>query len=335
MRTEEVLEQLRGAGTEYVSGQQLCERFQVSRTAVWKAIRKLKDEGYEIEAVTNKGYRLVSDTADVLSSQEIERYLTTKWAGRPVLYRSVTGSSNDDIQALSDQGARQGTLVVTSQQTAGKGRRGRVWISPPDCNIYMSILLRPLVRADLAPMCTLVMALAICIALRELYPDADIGIKWPNDLVISVSGEPYRKFVGILTEMRLEETDIRDVVIGIGINANQDVFDPGIAMTATSLRNALGEPVGRARITAAVWNHFEGLYETFEEAASFAPLKALYEQMLVNRGRRVHVLDLREPFEGTAEGITERGELVVQRDDGSKVSVSSGEISVRGVEGYV
>ena len=337
-KKQEVLRQLREAG-EYVSGQQLCEALGVSRTAVWKIIGKLKEDGYPIEAVTNKGYRLLSvEDRDLFNREELENCLATKWAGHPLVFTEETGSTNADIFGLSDQGYPHGTLAVTARQTAGKGRRGRAWISPAGVNVYMSILLKPDCRPETAPMLTLVMALAVHAACRALYADqrCRFGIKWPNDIVVSTDGESYHKICGILTEMRMEEKEIRDIVIGTGINVNQTVFPEEIRQTAGSLALALGHPVNRAVLTARVWQYFEEYYGIFEKEQTLKPLREIYESALVNRGRKVRVLDPTAPFEGTATGITDTGELVVLADDGSgEREIGTGEVSVRGVMGYV
>ena len=339
-RKQQVLQKLRETDS-YLSGQQLCEALGISRTAVWKIVGRLKQEGYPIEAVTNKGYRLLSvEGRDLFNREELDRTMDTVWAGKPLIYKEETGSTNTDLFRLSDEGAAQGTIEVTSRQTAGKGRRGRTWISPPDVNVYMSILLTPAIRPDTAPMLTLVMALAVYEACEELYRESDqelrFGIKWPNDIVVSAGGGPYRKICGILTEMRLEEMEIRDIVIGIGLNVNQTEFPEEIRETAGSLSLALGHPVNRAELTAAVWRHFEEVYKTYLETQSLEPLRERYECGLVNRGRKVRVLDPAEPFEGTAMGITPSGELIVRTEDGSADRlVGTGEVSVRGVMGYV
>ncbi len=327
----------------FLSGQQLSDLLGVSRTAVWKTIGKLKSEGYEIEAVTNRGYRLINaQDVDVLNQAEIARRLSTAWAGYPLIYEKQTGSTNDDIMRLADEGATQGTLAVASCQTAGKGRRGRTWISPDEGNVYMSILLRPQIPVQEAPMMTLIMALACCEALQELYPEkgmdkkVQFSIKWPNDLVVSVEEGPFKKFVGILTEMRLEEREIRDVTIGIGLNLNQESVDPAICETATTLRIALGRKVNRAEVAAACWNHFEPAYEEYLAAGSLEPLIERYSSVLVNIGRKVRVLDPRGEYTGTAKRVTAGGELVVTADDTAEDRlVGTGEISVRGVMGYV
>ena len=360
-KKQQILRKLKES-QEYLSGQQLSEALGVSRTAVWKIIGKLKQEGYPIEAVTNKGYRLLSvEDRDIFNKEEVENRLRTRWAGHPLLYSEETGSTNNDIFALSDQGFPHGTLALTGTQTAGKGRRGRLWISPPDVNIYMSILLRPDLRPESAPMLTLVMALAVYEACEELYasgkeydtretaqeadraqktgdgsPSLKFGIKWPNDIVVSADGGPYKKICGILTEMRMEEKEIRDIVIGTGINANQTEFPEEIRETAGSLALALGHAVNRAELTAETWRFFEADFEAFCETQSLETLRDKYEAALVNRGRKVRVLDPQEPYEGTAMGITAGGELIVRPQDGSADrEVSSGEVSVRGVMGYV
>ena len=369
---QKILQRLLDQG-DFVSGQELCEMLGISRTAVWKNIQKLKEEGYPIEAVTNRGYRLIFvGEPDLFGQKQITDRLTTSWAGRPLLYKETTGSTNDDIFALAAQGYPHGTLVVAARQTAGKGRRGRTWISPQEGNIYMSILLKPDLRPDVTPMLTVVMALSVYQASLDVvfagdfagqsgqrgtaagsadagFPETaqqetvdgtagrcHFGIKWPNDIVVSVDGGPYRKLCGILTEMRMEDTEISAITIGIGLNVNQTEFAPEIAENATSYFLATGGKINRAALTASVWNHFEENYALFTKTQDFSGLRPAYEQGLVNRGRAVHVLDPRAPFNGTAVGINDRGELLVRPDDDGPVrAVASGEVSVRGVQGYI
>jgi BirA family biotin operon repressor/biotin-[acetyl-CoA-carboxylase] ligase len=198
-------------------------------------------------------------------------------------------------------------------------------------------------------MLTLVMALSVCEAVaqycgqigQEQAEHCRFGIKWPNDLVVSVDGGPYKKCCGILTEMRIEEMEIRDIVVGIGINVNQMAFPAEIRETATSIALAMGRSpemngLCRAAITAKVWERFEENYALFEKAQSLSPLTDAYGSVLINTGREVHVLDPKGPYTGTALGITEGGDLIVRPADGSADrQVSSGEVSVRGVNGYV
>lgn len=323
----EILKMLRQ--TEgYLSGQQLCDKLKVSRTAVWKVMNQLKEEGYEIEAVRNKGYRIV-DCPDRISAEEIKSRLETVWAARHLEYYRETDSTNTRAKAFGEAGAPHGTLVVAERQNAGKGRRGRGWSSPEDSNIYMSILLRPQFAPALAPMLTLVMAYSAATALHDAA-GIQAQIKWPNDLVLN-----RKKICGILTEMSAQIDYINYVVIGVGINVNQETFPPEIADTATSLRREAGKGFARAELIAAVMKRFEACYEAFCEAGSLRPFVDGYNRMLVNRGRRVRVLEPGNEYDALSHGIDEKGELQVEREDGRREAIFAGEVSVRGIYGYV
>ena len=181
----------------YISGQQLCEQFQVSRTAIWKVIDQLKKEGYQIEAVRNKGYRLI-ESPDVMSKAEIDSLVDTKWAGKNVIYYDETDSTNNRAKEAGNNKEPHGTLFVADMQMAGKGRRGRVWKSPSGSSIYMTILLYPDIPPVKAPQLTLIMAIAVAEGIREVT-GLETKIKWPNDIVVN-----GKKICGILTEMSTE-----------------------------------------------------------------------------------------------------------------------------------
>ena len=312
----------------YVSGQNLCERLNVSRTAVWKVIEQLKEEGYEIEGVRNKGYYL-KKSPDVMSGAEIESLMNTAWAGRNVCYFDSTDSTNIQAKKLGEGGGVHGTLVVAGQQTSGKGRRGRGWESPLGTSIYMTILLRPDFAPSKAPMLTLVMAMSVAEAIRE-KTGAEGLIKWPNDIVLN-----GKKICGILTEMSAEIDYINHVVIGVGINVNTESFPEEISAAATSLRAETGECYRRAEIVAAVMERFEQNYSIFQECGSFKELKDRYNEMLVNIGREVLILEPGHEYKALALGINETGELLVKKEDGTVAEVFAGEVSVRGIYGYV
>lgn len=315
---------------DYVSGQQLCEQFGVSRTAVWKAIGQLRKEGYEIEAVPNRGYRLTEAAqTEIYNKSEIASRIQTRWAGRKVYFYEEIGSTNAEAKRLAEAGAPHGTLVVADMQTAGRGRRGRSWISPADTNIYFTIVLKPEFAPDQASMLTLVAAHAITAAFRDAL-GLSAGIKWPNDVVID-----GRKTCGILTEMSLEQNDIQYVVIGVGINVRKQEFAPEIADRAIALDEVCAEKVDRSRLLAAVMNRFEVDYESFLQTCSMERLRDSYNAMLVNRDQEVCVLDPAGEYRGTARGINDRGELIVELSDGSLREVYAGEVSVRGIYGYV
>ena len=312
----------------YVSGQQLCEQMHVSRTAVWKVIEQLKKEGYTIEAVRNKGYRLTG-SPDVMSSAEIESLLETAWAGRDVLYLDETDSTNVQAKKLGEAEGKHGTLIVSDRQTAGKGRRGRGWDSPSGASIYMSILLRPDILPDKAPMLTLVMALAVVRAVREITGE-EAGIKWPNDIVLN-----KKKICGILTEMSAEIDYINHVVIGVGINVNTEDFPEEIKKTATSLFIETGKKWKRSEFIAAAMKYFEEYYEIFLKTQNLKMLQEIYNGFLVNKDAQVRVLEPGNEFDGCALGINETGELLVRKSDGEITKIYAGEVSVRGIYGDV
>ena len=312
----------------YVSGQQICEKFHVSRTAVWKVIEQLKEEGYQIEAVRNRGYRL-KESPDILSQAEIESRISTEWAGRNVSYFRETDSTNTQAKRLGEEGAPHGTLVVAEAQNAGKGRRGRTWVSPGGEDIYMTLLLRPDILPSSAPMLTLVMALSVAEALRE-ETGVDARIKWPNDIV-----SDGKKLCGILTEMSAEVDYIHYVVIGVGINVNQPSFPGELKDRATSLVIETGKKFLRPALIAAVMRKFEKYYGSFTEQGNLSGIQEAYNSLLVNVGEHVRVLDPGHEYNAVSSGINEKGELLVQKEDGSTEAVYAGEVSVRGIYGYV
>ena len=312
----------------YISGQQLCEQFQVSRTAIWKVIDQLKKEGYQIEAVRNKGYRLI-ESPDVMSKAEIDSLVDTKWAGKNVIYYDETDSTNNRAKEAGNNKEPHGTLFVADMQMAGKGRRGRVWKSPSGSSIYMTILLYPDIPPVKAPQLTLIMAIAVAEGIREVT-GLETKIKWPNDIVVN-----GKKICGILTEMSTEIDYINHVVIGIGINVNMESFPEDIAKTATSLRIEAGKEFRRFELIAAIVEHFEKAYEAVCEAGSLEPIMEDYNRLLVNCGRQVRVLEPEHEYDALALGIDKTGELQVECEDGSRKSVFAGEVSVRGIYGYV
>ena len=319
---------------DYVSGQQLCDQFGVSRTAVWKVINQLKEEGYEIESVPRKGYRLVETPKDILSKSEIASRLHTKWAGRKLYYLESTGSTNTDAKRLAEEGEPHGTTIVANMQTAGKGRRGRTWQSPAGANTYFTILLKPDFSPDKASMLTLVMALSVAEAIEEIT-GLKADIKWPNDIVVH-----KKKVVGMLTEMSTtpEMDEIQYVVIGVGTNVNYDSpenFPEELRPTATSLRMEAGHLINRAALTERMLAWFEVNYEKFEETLDLSRLMDSYEKHLINVGAQVRVLDPAGEYTGISRGINAVGELLVEKENGETINVYAGEVSVRGLYGYV
>ncbi len=275
-----------------------------------------------------------------LNTEEILRYLTkdsgagsggsaerVSGIGSGIYWREVTDSTNEWAKRAAREGADDGCVFLAERQTAGKGRRGHIWQSLPGTSVSMSVLLRPGIPADRISMVTLVMGLAAAEGIRRAC-GLEVGIKWPNDVIAS-----EKKLCGILTEMN---TAGGFVVTGVGININNREFPEELAGTATSLLLETGSPVSRERIAAEVLNAFREYYGLFCETGDLTLLLKRYNALLVNRGRQVRVLDQAAPFEGTALGIDSRGELLVKRADTGKMEkVYAGEVSVRGICGYV
>lgn len=324
---EEILRLLRSADG-YISGQELCNRFGVSRTAVWKAINQLKEAGYEIEAQQNKGYRLMA-APDLMTEAEIKSLMHTDWVAKEVLYFDTIDSTNTKAQELAEKGYQSGTLVVADKQESGKGRRGRSWVSPSGTGIFMTLMIKPNINPNNASMLTLVAALAVAKAITSVTGEEAL-IKWPNDIVVN-----GKKVCGILTEMNAQFDYINHIVVGIGINVHNESFPEEISQMASSLMiEAGGKRFHRAQIIAETMSYFEQYYDTFLKTQDLSALVREYDKLLVNRNKSVRVLDPKEPFDGKAMGITPKGELIVDTWESRKL-VSSGEVSVRGIYGYV
>lgn len=311
----------------YVSGQELCRQFGVSRTAVWKTINQLKEAGYEIEAVQNKGYHLVS-APDTMNAAELQSIRRTAWAGQEIFYFDTIDSTNIKAKELAEQGYPGGTLVVADRQTAGRGRRGRSWESAAGTGIFMTLLLKPEINPNNASMLTLVSALAVAKAISDVTGEK-AQIKWPNDIVVH-----DKKICGILTEMSAQFDYINHIVIGIGINVHNEEFPEELCDKAGSLYLEYGRHFHRADIIEKILEYFEEYYDIFLQTEDLSGLMKEYNSMLVNLQKSVKVLDPKAPFEGKALGITKKGELIVDTWESRRL-VSSGEVSVRGINGYV
>ncbi len=243
----------------------------------------------------------------------------------------VLDSTNKKAKELAQQGCEHGTLVTADAQEAGVGRRGRSWSSEKDTGIYMSMVVRPQMETEHVSMLTLVAALAVAKALEKMdvYEKKTPCIKWPNDLVLH-----KKKICGILTELTLAGLDIDYVIIGIGINVSNQVFPEEIKETASSILLETGQNIDRECLIVEIWKCFAIYYEQFLRTRDFSLLKEEYERYLVNKHQSVTVLDPAGVYEGTAIGITNKGELIVDTREEQRY-VSSGEVSVRGIYGYV
>lgn len=308
----------------YVSGQELCEALGISRTAVWKIISKLREEGYIIDAVRNKGYKIL-EAPDIITKSEIESLINSSYS---VVYEDETDSTNNKAKLLAEKGASDKTIIIADSQTAGKGRKGKSFESKKGQGIFMSILLRPGISPTKASMITILAAAAVRCGIYNAT-GLECNIKWPNDIIYD-----GKKLCGILTEMNTEMEYINYVIAGIGINVSNEVFDKELSKVATSLKIITGKEYKRSNIIAAVTECFDKYYEEFLKVEDLSFIRADYEPYLINIGRRVKIIGVKESYEAVAIGIDNDGELIVERN-GKMEKVISGEVSVRGVYGYV
>jgi len=307
------------AGDDYTSGEALSDKLGLSRTAVWKHVEGLRLKGYRIEALSARGYRLTG-VPDRLTSLELSPLLGTRELGAVIHAHDSVPSTNDAAFALAQEGAEHGEVVVAERQTRGKGRRGRVWESPPGLNLYLSVVLRPELPPQRAPELTLVGAVAVAETLREAGAAADI--KWPNDVLVA-----GRKVAGLLTELSADTERIRFAILGIGVNLNarREDFPPELAAQATSLREARGEAVPRALFTAALLANLERWLNVHAERG-FEPVRERWTALSCTLGREVLVTSERSELRGTAVEIDAAGALVVRTADGRVERILSGDV---------
>lgn len=264
----------------------------------------------------------------MLNGEKLTALLKDCPIGKQLIYKDTVDSTNLVIKRSALAGASHGTVAIAEQQTAGRGRRGRLWVSPPGENLYFSMMLCPRFPTQKASMLTLVMALAVAQAVQ--HEGLDAKIKWPNDVVLN-----GRKICGILTELYLREDDSFYVIIGTGINVNQQEFPAEVRKKAASLRSESGSMVCREELLSRVLHFFANYYARFAEDGNLAGLRREYESLLVNCNADVEVLDPKGAWKGTAKGINDTGELLVRRENGQVEAVFAGEVSVRGIYGYV
>ena len=311
-------------GTEFVSGEELAERLGCSRAAVWKKVANLRKEGYPIEAVTNRGYRLNREYEHsiilALRRAELLGIFT------PIVLQTVA-STNLFAKNAAAMDAKELSVYVSARQTEGRGRRGNKWISDSEDGLWFSVIFRPKMKTSMAPMLTLLMGLCVSEALREDF-GANVGIKWPNDIVSLENG---KKLCGILSETSIEDNDIIYAISGCGINISQDAFPDEIEKTATSLRME-GLASSREAVLTAVLKRIATRYPDFTtNPQAFIPA---FRANCVTLGREVCVISEKK-WTGKAIDITSSGDLEIVLSDGSKRICNSGEVSVRGMCGYI
>ncbi len=319
----EITKRLLAAKGQPISGQQLANDFGLSRTAIWKHIKELEEDGYEIETVKKKGYVLTS-SPDYLQAANIEQYLTSERFGRSIHHHKTCLSTQPIAHQLAQAGAPDGTVVICEEQTAGKGRLARVWTSTQGRGIWMSVIIRPEIPPLKAPQFTLVAAVAVARAIEEVA-EVRAEIKWPNDLLIK-----GKKCTGILTELQADMDRVQAIILGIGINVNQHQheFPEEIQPIATSIQMATGQPINRAQLIARIFHHLE-IYTDLYVKHGFEPLKILWESYSCTLGKRIKAIMMHQQIEGLALGITKDGILQVRTDDGQVHEIYSADIEIQ------
>jgi BirA family transcriptional regulator, biotin operon repressor / biotin---[acetyl-CoA-carboxylase] ligase len=313
----------------FVSGGRLCRELQVTRSAVWKHVAQLREAGYDIEAVSGRGYRLAGLTGKPVK-EEVHPLLGTSAFGRSFVFLETSESTNLHARALARDGAVEGTVVVADCQTGGRGRMRRAWVSPPGVNLYCSIVLRPQVLSVRIPEIPLVAAAAIHSALRDECPELATSIKWPNDIL---SGG--RKLCGILCEMESEPDFTHFVVVGFGVNVNLDPVPEELQGIATSAAIETGTNFSRARILAAVLNRFESLYSEWLGREDLGFLLPLLERHAWLQGRQVRIEQFSRILTGTVTGLSPQGHLLLENSDGTVTAVNSGEAHLQSINDQI
>jgi BirA family biotin operon repressor/biotin-[acetyl-CoA-carboxylase] ligase len=323
---DKLLRYLKVSKGEWVSGGWLSGELSVSRSAINKHIRQLKETGYPIEAAANRGYRLGS-IPDIVRPEEIRDGLTTKVFGtREIFYFSETDSTNLQAKALAEGGAPEGTLVVAEKQSRGRGRKGRSWFSPEGAGIYISFILRPDMPPGEAPVITLMTGVAVAEALLGVVPEVDIKIKWPNDILAN-----GKKIAGILTEISTEMDRIDYIVVGLGMNVNLPLesLAEEIRETATSVLVETGVPHRRAELIRSFLNRFETHYETLR-TQGFKSIRDRWKALSNIIGRRAVVEMIGRTSTGEVVDIDSDGVLILKGEDGDFHRIVSGDVKLLG-----
>ncbi len=316
----EILRLLKQNQGAFVSGVVLAEKVSISRPAVWKHIKRLKALGYEVQSHPRLGYMLV-EVPDSLEREEIFPNLTTSWLARSYHYLPTTGSTNDHGLVLAAGGAPHGSLVVAEEQTKGRGRLKRQWLSSAGRGIYLSILLRDLLPIRVAPQSSFVGSLALVKMLRKEF-DIPASIKWPNDVLIN-----GRKVAGILTETQSDQDFSRFIVLGMGINVNhtKEELSGPFRYPATSIAIETGYAVKRQEVLLRFLEGFERDYERFIKNGLAALLPEI-EQYTTMIGKTVTVVFGEREITGKACGVSDEGALLLLGEEGSRESVWAGDV---------
>lgn len=323
---EKIIRAILDSGDSFISGEQLSKALGISRTAIWKHINALREEGYNIESVNKKGYRLAERPHDILLLENISHNLSTEFIGKNIIHLDTVGSTNDYAKEIGNK-VNGGTLIISEQQTKGKGRLGRSWKSKLGDGIWMSLIIKPKIEPYKAPFLTLVAGASIIKALDNL--GVDVSIKWPNDIILN-----HKKICGILTELSAEMERVNYIVMGIGINVKTLEFPEEIKEKATSLYKE-GYKLSRVDIVRQFCIEFEKLYKAYILDGNKDSTLEICKKYSAIIGNHVYLIKNNKKELVECIDINENGNLIIKENNGEIKEILSGEVSIRGVKGYV
>jgi BirA family biotin operon repressor/biotin-[acetyl-CoA-carboxylase] ligase len=311
------------ANPDGVSGALLADQLGISRAAIWARIEELRQVGFDIEAGPHFGYRLVAEPDTLFADDLLSQLGKTRVIGRDIQVFKQTTSTNDVIEKLARDGVREGVAVFAESQTRGRGRLGRKWMSPTNKGLWFSVLLRP----DLRPQESTQLTVASAIALRRAIKSVtglSADIKWPNDLLIG-----GKKVVGILTEMSAEVDRVRHLILGIGVDVNQEIheFPPELRRTATSLRIEAGRTISRAELATAILRELDADYARIC-ARKFPAIADEWETGCATLGKNVAVLVGNRKIRGRAESLDDDGALLIRTEHGHLERIIGGDVTL-------
>lgn len=318
-----ILKELLALKGDFVSGNTLAERLDVSRVSVWSHMEKLRAQGFEFEAVRSKGYRLTQKPAS-LNQTMITALLPRPAQQLRVIALDTIDSTNSEAERQLADAQKTPFVVCSRTQSAGRGRMGRVWHSPENGNLYMSFAFRPQISPAKLSTFTLWIGINLCECVNNLC-NVDSLVKWPNDLIVK-----GKKVAGILTEARMDADQTRDIVLGIGLNVNSPAsgWPAELSSIATSLSQEAGREFDINRVAATLAGRILQAYDQFIEGSHWTTLKEKWDHFDVLRGKQVSLLQGDARISGTATGIDPHGALILEREDGTHFQVRAGEVTI-------
>lgn len=312
----------------FISGEEIASELGVSRTSIWKIIKQMKEEGYKIDSAPRKGYKLILDE-DIINDQELNLELAGSMYHNKIHYFEEINSTSTYAKEIATKGCESGTLIISELQLDGRGRLGRNWESPKGSGIWMSLVLKPDLAPTKASKITQITAAAVVLAINKIYK-LDAKIKWPNDVVVD-----GKKICGILTEMNAELNHINYVVVGIGVNVNAENFPSDLEEKATSIARITSEKSNRIPLIGQILKSFETLYIKYLEDYDFTEILEINKKCSATIGKEVVVTRRNDVVKGFAYDLNDEGELLIRKEDDKIETVYYGEVSVRGINGYI